>query len=84
MSAGPSRALALLNLLAQAAHFARHNLAPPLRDMKRFPNRAIIIRFFSGQHLQETVDSGLYLPGSIVAVIDAIAVQGQERQPLFM
>ena len=31
MSAGPSRALASLNLQAQGEHFARSNLAPPLR-----------------------------------------------------
>jgi hypothetical protein len=35
MSAGPSQALASLNLRAQAAHSARRNLALPLWSMKR-------------------------------------------------
>jgi hypothetical protein len=43
MSAGPSQALASLNLPAQAAHSARPNLAPPLRGMKRILNKAIFI-----------------------------------------
>ncbi|NLL56954.1 MAG: hypothetical protein GX244_00380 [Firmicutes bacterium] len=46
MSAGPSQAIASLNLQTQAAHSARPNLAPPLRGMKRVINRAIYLRFF--------------------------------------
>ncbi|NLL58931.1 MAG: hypothetical protein GX244_10515 [Firmicutes bacterium] len=49
MSAGPSQALASLNLQAQATHFARHNLTPPLRDMKQILDSGIFICFVSGR-----------------------------------
>jgi hypothetical protein len=42
VSAGASWALASLNLPAQAAHSARLNLAPSLRDMKRVLNEVTV------------------------------------------